>query len=145
MDQVKVSTDTTDENGDPVTEAHRSIVAVGDGEGSIVSTVDEGGATKLHVRDSTAGATLASVLAELTAILSTQTDVKRGVSDAENRLDYDVRTDKNPVYVGTAPNGTATSAAAWSILKLSYDASARLTRKQVLLDQVWDDRASLSW
>lgn len=68
-------------------------------------------------------------------------DVKRALTDYEVRLDYDVRTDGNPVYVGKAPQGTATSATGWTLQKLDYDASARLLRVQVVNNAVWDDRA----
>lgn len=82
------------------------------------------------------------VVADIKTVLE---NIRDGGTSAESRLDYDTRTDGNPVYVGSATNGTATSAAAWSILKLTYDSSARLTRKQVLANQVWDNRASLAW
>ena len=63
----------------------------------------------------------------------------------ETRLDYGARTDANPVYVGTAPQGSGTDGALWDVQKLEYDASSRLTRKQKIEDAVWDDRASLAW
>lgn len=75
---------------------------------------------------------------------ATLLNVKRAISDFETRLDYDVRTDGNPVYVGKQAQGTATSASTWIIQKLTYDASARLTRTQVLTGS-WDNRASLGW
>lgn len=70
--------------------------------------------------------------------------VRQAPSTSETRLDYDTRTDGNPVYVAKAPQGTATSAATWLVQKLTYDASARLTRAEVLTGS-WDGRASLSW
>lgn len=60
----------------------------------------------------------------------------------ENRLDYDTRTDANPVYVGDAAPGAATSALAWTVLKLHYDSDNRLTRKQVQVDIAWDNRTA---
>lgn len=63
----------------------------------------------------------------------------------ETRFDYDVRTDSNPVYIGQAPTGAATSAPAWNIQKFTYDASSRPTRVEILYNQVWDNRASLAW
>jgi YD repeat-containing protein len=63
----------------------------------------------------------------------------------ETRLDYDVRTDGNPVYVGKAAQGTATAAATWTIQKLTYDTSSRLTRAEVLTGVAWNSRASLAW
>lgn len=74
---------------------------------------------------------------------STLADVKRGITDFESRLDYDGRTDMQPVYIGRADNGTATSSGSWTVEKVTY-VSDRPTRKQVL-SGAWDDRASLSW
>lgn len=71
--------------------------------------------------------------------------------DTEKRLDYDVRTDDNPVYIGfaeylftsdTATVTPSTSATVWVIQKLTYDASDRITRIQAARG-FWDDRASL--
>lgn len=76
------------------------------------------------------------------AVLS---DIKRSVTDYEVRLDYDVRTDSNPVYVGKASNASATSDGVWSVQKLSYDSDGRVERVQVLDGSIWDDRASLGW
>jgi hypothetical protein len=78
------------------------------------------------------------------ALDATLVDVKRAVTDFESRLDYDERTDANPVYVGKNTNGAATSAGTWVIQKLTYDGSNRLTRAQVLTG-VWDNRATLGW
>ncbi len=69
-------------------------------------------------------------------------DVKRGVTDFESRLDYAARTDDQPVYVGRALQGTATSAGGWVIEKLTYDASNRAVRKEVATG-VWDNRVSM--
>jgi YD repeat-containing protein len=60
----------------------------------------------------------------------------------ETRLDYGARTDGNPEFVASAPQGSATSAAVWRVLKLEYDGSARLTRKQIRDNITWDGRAS---
>lgn len=56
----------------------------------------------------------------------------------------------NPVYIGLANPGTATSEAAWQIKKLTYDTSGNLTTIQLAnsapnFDQVWDDRSSLTY
>lgn len=79
-----------------------------------------------------------SVNAQL-ATLQRSTD-----GDNEVRLDYDVRTDSNPVYIGRALPGTGTSSATWTIKRFTYDASARATRIQVLVG-AWDSRAGLGW
>ena len=67
-----------------------------------------------------------------------------GLTDVETRLDYDARTDDQPVYVGRASAGTLAANADWVIEKLTYDGDDRPTRKQVLKGS-WDDRASLDW
>lgn len=71
-------------------------------------------------------------------------EVRDGITVMETRLDYDVRTDGSPVYIGKNVNGTSTGAATWTVQKLTYDSSNRLTRAQVL-EGAWDNRASLSW
>lgn len=104
----------------------------------------KGGIGPVQVKD-TGGALIdPATKGEQQTIQGLLEDVKRSVTDYESRLDYDVRTDGNPVYVGKAPEGTATSATGWTIQKLTYDGSDRLTRAQVLTG-VWDDRASLGW
>jgi hypothetical protein len=70
-------------------------------------------------------------------------DVARGISDYETRLDYDVRVDEQPVFIGRAPAGAATADDVWTVEKLTYDGSSRPTRKQVFIDVAWDDRAGL--
>lgn len=69
---------------------------------------------------------------------TTQKDVKRGINDYRTRLDYDTRTDGNPVYVGTAAM-TAIDTDNWHILRLTYDSSARLIDKQYQL-RSWTSR-----
>lgn len=61
----------------------------------------------------------------------------------EIRFDYDTRDDGQPVYVGYAPAGTATSSAAWLIHKFTYDVSNFVTRRQVVTDKIYDNRATL--
>lgn len=63
----------------------------------------------------------------------------------QTRLDYDVRTDSNPVYVGEANQGVATSASEWIVKKLYYDASNRLTRIKAHGNVAWDNRSILDW
>lgn len=68
--------------------------------------------------------------------------LRRGLTDFESRLDYGARTDSNPVYVGKALAGSATSGGGWTIQKFTYDTSDRATRVQVV-EGVWDDREGL--
>ena len=63
-------------------------------------------------------------------------------------LDYD--SSDNLVYIGRAAKGSAKSAAAWQIKKLTYNASSSLTDIQWAdsddeFDNIWDNRASLSY
>lgn len=62
--------------------------------------------------------------------------------DQETLLDYDTRTDGNAVYVGNASPGASQSSAVWIILKLTYDSSSRLTRKQTQIDKKWTERTT---
>lgn len=62
----------------------------------------------------------------------------------EQRLDYDMRTDSNPVYVGRAVRGTDVAASGWQIDKITYDGSSRITRTQTL-NGIWNNRTSLGW
>lgn len=71
--------------------------------------------------------------------------------DSEKRLDYDTRTDDNPVYIGfaeylfTSATDTITPTVdtdTWIIQKLTYDSSDRVTRIQVARG-TWNDRATL--
>lgn len=59
-------------------------------------------------------------------------DIKRGLSDQEIRLDYGARTDGNPERVGKALNGTLVSSPTWVIQTFTYDASARLIRVTII-------------
>lgn len=57
--------------------------------------------------------------------------------------------DNNPVYVGYAVPGSATSAAVWQIRKFTYvgtnPTAIRFAGGSRLFNAVWDDRASLSY
>lgn len=56
----------------------------------------------------------------------------------------------NLIYTGSAAPGTAVSAAAWAIRKLTYDGSNNPTDVQwasgsAVANKVWNDRASYSY
>ena len=56
----------------------------------------------------------------------------------------------NPVYIGWAAPGSATSASQWKIQKLTYDANNKLITKKwadksARFNKVWDDRASYTY
>lgn len=61
-------------------------------------------------------------------------------SNLQMRLDYDTRTDGQPVYIGYAPRGLASSATGWLIQKHTYDVNNFMTLRQIAYD-IWDDRA----
>lgn len=63
------------------------------------------------------------------------------------RVDYDGS--NNPIYIGKAAPGTATSAASWAVQKITYSGSNPTTVQwadgNTTYDNVWDNRASLSY
>lgn len=72
---------------------------------------------------------------------------------ASNRLiDYVGGT--NPIYIGKAQPGTATSDPLWQICKLTFDVNNNVTAIQYAIgaasaygsfDYIWDNRASLTY
>lgn len=63
-------------------------------------------------------------------------------------LDFDVS--NNPIYVGLSTIGSAKSASAWQIRKLTFDGSNNLTDVQYAngtpaFNQIWNNRVSLSY
>lgn len=52
-------------------------------------------------------------------------------SSLKMRLDYDVRTDGQPVYQGFAPSGLAEGENGWLIYKFTYDVSNNMTQRDV--------------
>lgn len=59
-------------------------------------------------------------------------------------IDYDDRTDGQPVYMGYAPKGSAEGDEDWLIFKFTYNESNQvLTRKSAFGN--WTDRATLSY
>ncbi len=60
------------------------------------------------------------------------------------KVDYDTRTDANPVYVGYAPRGSADEDDGWLLQKLTYDTTDRVTIRQVAYGN-WTDRTSESY
>ena len=63
-------------------------------------------------------------------------------SNMQMRADYTTRTDGQPVYLGFAPKGLASSATGWLLHKFTYDGSDRVTVRQIAYD-IWDDRADV--
>ena len=55
-----------------------------------------------------------------------------------------------PIYIGWATPGVATSRPAWKIRKLTYDVNGNVTQIQyasgdVGFNQIWDNRTSLTY
>ncbi len=68
----------------------------------------------------------------------------KGVSNFETLLDYGVRVDDQPIYIGRALMSTSTAENTWTVEKITYDGSNRPITKQVRIG-AWDDRATLLW
>jgi len=63
----------------------------------------------------------------------------------EMRFDYEARTDGQPVYVGFAPPGTATTTETWLIQKFTFTVVGQnsfVSRRQVAENVAWDSRTS---
>lgn len=72
------------------------------------------------------------------------------LTDSSNTTLLDFDGGSNPIYIGKATPGAATSASAWQIKKLTYDGSDNLVSIEHAggtngFTQIWDDRASLSY
>lgn len=65
-------------------------------------------------------------------------------------LDYDSRTDGQPVYIGKAHPGTLASEAKWQIRKITYDGSDHATdisfaNGSVAYDKEWNARTTYDY
>jgi hypothetical protein len=58
------------------------------------------------------------------------------------QIKIDYLTGTNPIYIGYADKGVATSDATWFILKITWDANNNPTVIQSANNAVWDDRAT---
>lgn len=65
-------------------------------------------------------------------------------SNMQMRADYLARTDGNPIYLGYAPKGLASSLGGWLLHKYTYDGSDQCTLRQIAYDS-WDNRATASY
>jgi hypothetical protein len=61
-------------------------------------------------------------------------------SNQQMRADYLARTDGQPIYVGYAPRGLATSDTSWLLQKFTYDGNSQCTLRQIAYGS-WDLRA----
>lgn len=62
-------------------------------------------------------------------------------SNMQMRCDYVGRTDGQPIYIGWAPRGLATSINGWLIHKYTYDVDNQATLRQIAYDK-WDNHAT---
>ncbi len=70
------------------------------------------------------------------------------LKNLQQLLDYSGGTD--PIYIGSAHSGAATTAAVWQIKKLAYDGSGNVTSIKFAgstpnPDSIWANRASLTY
>ena len=63
-------------------------------------------------------------------------------NEKEMRIDYDGRTDGQPVFQAFAPGETPITTKLWIIFKFTY-VSNQVTRRQVVFKKAWSDRSSL--
>jgi len=70
--------------------------------------------------------------------------VKTANKSLQIRMDYGVRTDGQPIYLGYAIRGKATSDDAWIIYKHTYDVNDQLTLRQTAFD-AWDNIATATY
>ncbi len=68
-----------------------------------------------------------------------------GFDNFQMQLDYDVRTDDNPIYQGYAAPDVATSTNGWTIYKYTIDASNRVTIRKIAMKVAWDLMATLTY
>lgn len=72
--------------------------------------------------------------------------IKRGGPYPVTRLAYTTISSSSYVeYIGIADRGTATSAAGWQVFKLTYSAADVALIQTSQRDQIYDNRASLSY
>ena len=57
----------------------------------------------------------------------------------------DTTTTASTIYIGKAEHGVATSAPEWFVFKVVTTSGADITSVGLDFDQVWDDRASLTY
>ena len=69
----------------------------------------------------------------------------KGPSQFQVRLDYDVRTDGQPIYVCYAKRGVASSDTDWICQKFTYDGNDQMTVKQTAVNVSYDNRASATY
>lgn len=107
--------------------AHRAVMIPGADDGRVQTFIDEGGATKAHVKDLDANAALAAI-----EIL-----LKGGLVKRETDLD-----DPDFIYKGWAPRGTTKSASAWTIERIQMVNGNPTETVVAGPNAVWDNRST---
>lgn len=69
---------------------------------------------------------------------------KRFFDTEEVRYDIPDVLNNGFIYIGVATSGTLTSAASWTIVRFSFNATGRPSRSQIRTAVVWDNRA-IGW
>ena len=68
---------------------------------------------------------------------------RRGGAYDVTRMDYDGS--NRVIYIGVAPRGSATSASVWQVFRLTYTGNNVTLIDTALQEQIWDDRATLTY
>ncbi len=82
-------------------------------------------------------------------MINSQT-IQHPFSRADLNMEVAYDSDNNPLYVGYAAPGVATSTAGWQICKCTYDANGNLDDRKFAdgvndYEKVWDDRATYAY
>ena len=75
-----------------------------------------------------------------------RTDVNtNGLGDNAARTIVDTATSSTIIYIGKSEFAVATSAAAWLVKRITTTSGADIEHATLAYDQVWDDRATLTY
>ena len=67
---------------------------------------------------------------------------QKTIQAIQQRIEYDAN--KNPLYIGQAVRGVATSSAGWVVRKMTYDVNHSLIGYQTAMGD-WDSRTTLTY
>lgn len=66
-------------------------------------------------------------------------------SNMQQLVDYDIRTDFNPVYIGYAAPGLSEDSSGWLIYNYTYDVNNRFISRKVCTNDSWTNRATATY
>lgn len=69
---------------------------------------------------------------------------KRFYDTEEVRYDIPATLTNQSIYTGVAPDGTATAATTWTIIRTYFDGNANPIRERIRFNVAWDNR-SVGW